>query len=66
VDPSFDPNPQEDPIAAPRPLITCAADDLAYWSRLWAVEPAVLAEAVRRHGPSVTAVARALDRPDGL
>ena len=56
----------EDRPAAPRPLISTSAQDIDHWSRVWAVDPVTLRRAVRQHGPSITAVARALGRPSGL
>jgi hypothetical protein len=57
---------EEAPLVAPRPLITGSAQDIDHWTRAWAVDPAELAIAVRLCGPSITAVARAMGRPDGL
>ena len=56
----------DDEAAAPRPLITRTESDLAYWSKAWNVDRGVLEAAIRRHGPSVTAVARALGKPSRL
>lgn len=54
--------PEDDEARAPRPLISTSATDLAYWSKVWGVTPVELRRAVVRHGPSITAVARALGR----
>jgi hypothetical protein len=54
--------PDGDEARPPRPLITTADADIAHWSEAWGVPPERLRETVRRYGPSITAVARALDR----
>ena len=56
----------DEELAAPRPLITRTESDLAYWSKAWDVGRAEVEAAIRRHGPSVTAVARALGKPARL
>jgi len=58
--------PEEEPLLAPRPLITRSPEDIAYWSVFWTVDPIALDLTVRLYGPSITAVARAMDRPAGL
>ena len=54
--------PEDDEELRAPPLITLSEDDLAFWCAQWEVRPDALEAAVRRYGPSVTAVARALGR----